>query len=240
MGGNSQGNTGEGVFPPPVIVVDLDGTLTPTDTLIESIIQLVKRSPADLLRCPFWLLGGRAAFKEMVARRAILPVEHLPYRETLLGYLRGEKEKGRRIILATAAHRSIAEDVSRHLGIFEAVLASDAQHNLKGQVKLEAIRKAVGGDFAYAGDSRADIPIWEASKAAILVCASKRTGEAIRRKVPIEREFARETIGLAVWLHALRVHQWLKNLLLFVPLLTAFSFMELGKLATMAVAFLAF
>jgi 4-hydroxybenzoate polyprenyltransferase len=222
------------------LIVDLDGTLTPTDTLIESVILLVKQSPLNLLRLPFWLLKGRVRFKDEVASHTSISTEHLPYRESFLAYLRGEKEKGRRIILATAAHKSIAEGISAHLGLFDEVLATDAGRNLKGPAKLEAIQERVGGEFVYAGDSHADIPIWKAAKGAVLVGVSSGMAESIRRDVPIEQEFPKESIGLAIWLRALRVHQWLKNLLLFVPMLTAFSFMEIGKLATMAVAFLAF
>lgn len=224
----------------PPIVVDLDGTLTPTDTLVESLIGVVKRSPLDLLQLPFRLLNGRADFKDWVAARAGVSAGSLPYREPLLAYLRGEKQKGRRIVLATAAHRSIAESVSAHLGLFDAVIATQAGRNLKGEAKLEAIRKEIGGDFAYAGDSAADAPIWRAAKAAVLVGVPRGVADSIRKDVPVEREFAAEQGGLGAWLRAFRVHQWMKNLLLFVPLLTAFSFLDVWKLVTTVIAFFAF
>jgi 4-hydroxybenzoate polyprenyltransferase/phosphoserine phosphatase len=224
----------------PPLVVDLDGTLTPTDTLIESFIGLVKQSPLNLLRAPLHLLNGRADFKDWVAARSGVSPERLPYREPLLAYLRAEKQKGRRIVLATAAHRSIAEGVSAHLGLFDAVIATQAGRNLKGEAKLEAIRKEIGGEFAYAGDSAADAPIWRAAKAAVLVGVPPGVADAIRREVPVEREFAAEEVGLTAWLRAFRVHQWMKNLLLFVPLLTAFSFLDVWKLVTTVIAFFAF
>ena len=218
-------------IPPATLVVDLDGTLTATDTLIESVILLIKQSPANLLRLPFWLLRGRATLKDEVASRTSISAAHLPYRETFLAYLRDEKQKGRRIILATAAHQSIAAGVCAHLDLFDGVLASDAGRNLKGSAKLAAIKEAFGTEFVYAGDSRADIPIWKAAQAAILVGASSDVTTSIRKEVVIEREFPKENAGLAGWVRALRVHQWLKNLLLFVPLLTAFSFMDMGRQA---------
>lgn len=222
------------------LVVDLDGTLTPTDTLIESIVQLVKHNPLKMLSLPFWMLSGRAIFKSNIATQVSFSVGNLPYRQPLVDYLHSEKEKGRRIILATAAHRSIAESVAEHLGLFDSVLASDGERNLKGKVKLEAIRETVGERFVYAGDSAADLPIWKAAEAAILVGTSPRVSKAARRITPIEREFPRINPGGIVWLRALRIHQWLKNLLLFVPLLTAFSFFDANKLTTMIVAFFAF
>jgi 4-hydroxybenzoate polyprenyltransferase len=222
------------------IVVDLDGTLTATDTLVESVLQFIKQSPFNLLRLPFWLLKGRAAFKDAVCSRAAISADRLPYREALLVYLRCEKSRGRRIILATAAHKSIAQGVSDHLALFDDVLATDVGRNLKGSVKLEAIQEKLGTDFVYAGDSRSDIPIWNAAQAAILVGASAGLAKSVRDRNPVEQEFSKEPIGFSTWMKALRVHQWLKNLLLFVPLLTAFSFMDIGKLATTALAFLSF
>lgn len=222
------------------LVVDLDGTLTPTDTLMESIVQALRQHPSDVLRLPVWLLKGRAEFKEIIASKSRIQAEHLPYRAALLDYLRGERERGRHIILATAAHRRIADAVAAQLGLFDAVLASDAARNLKGTVKLEAIRERVGNRFVYAGDSASDLPIWRAAEAAVLVGVPCGVAKVVRSAVPIEREFPREKAGITAWLRALRVHQWLKNLLLFVPLLTGFSFLETDKLAAMLVAFFSF
>lgn len=222
------------------LVVDLDGTLTPTDTLVESVIQFIKQSPLSIFRIFFWLVLGRAGFKQQIASRVSIAADLLPYRQALLDYLQSEKRKGRVIILATAAHRSIADKVAAHLGIFDSVLASDANHNLKGRNKLTAIRQKLGDNFVYAGDCQADVPIWQAARAAVLVGVSPGLTQTVRRAVPVEHTFAAEKAGMVTWLKALRMHQWLKNLLLFVPLLTAFSFADLGRLFTMVVAFMAF
>ena len=223
------------------LVVDLDGTLTPTDTLVESGLKLIRRSPAALLSMPFWLLSGRAGFKRAIAARCGVAAHSLPYHQPLLDYLRAEKARGRRIVLATAAHSSIAADVAGHLDLFDQVLATGDQDNLKGAAKLGAIQREVGADFVYAGDSRADLPVWRGARGAILVGASARTSGIVRGgAVPVEREFPAHSRSLKVWLRALRVHQWLKNLLLFVPLFAAFSFLDLAKLGQLALAFVAF
>lgn len=222
------------------LVVDLDGTLTPTDTLVESIIRIIRQSPINLLWLPFWLIHGRAGFKEKIAARSSIDVELLPYHEPLLDYLRKEKTKGRRIILATAAHQSIAQAVAGHIGLFDQVLATEGNHNLKGATKLQAIRENVGSSFIYAGDSRADIPVWKAAEAAILVNVSPNTEKTVRQHTPVEYQLQENDTSLTLWLRALRVHQWLKNLLMFVPLLTAFSFLDISKLTSMMLAFLSF
>ncbi len=224
----------------PPLVVDLDGTLTATDTLVESAIRLVKQTPLNLLRLPLWLLQGRAALKDAIAERVTLAVDTLPWRDELLAWLREQKSAGRRLVLATAAHRSIADAVATHLGLFDEVIATEAGRNLKGTAKLAAIRERFGDDFVYAGDARADLPIWRAARAAVLVDVAPAIAATVRAAVPVEREFAGASAGPKVWLKALRVHQWLKNLLLFVPLLTAFAFTDPAKVAWMFVAFFSF
>ncbi len=222
------------------LVVDLDGRLTLTDTLVESIIQLGKQHPMDLFKLPFWLLKGRGSFKASIATRSTLPITNLPYHTNLINYLQSEKQNGRQLILATAANNKIANAVAAHLDLFDIVIASSENHNLKGIVKLTAIQQTVGSKFVYAGDNKADLPIWQAAQAAILVNTSSNVSNTVRKNTSIELEFPAENTDIRLWLRALRVHQWFKNLLLFVPLLTAFSFQEIDKLLAITLAFFAF
>jgi 4-hydroxybenzoate polyprenyltransferase len=188
-----------------------------------------------------WLTRGRAVFKAKVAARTAMAPELLPFNASLLAYLRAEKAAGRRIFLATGAHESIAQHVYEHLDLFDDFLASDGKRNLRGQVKLAAIQDRVGETFLYAGDSRTDIPIWAAAKQAILVNVSPTVASAVRkRKLVIVREFPRRRPDLATWMQALRLHQWAKNSLLFVPLLTSFAFLDADRTFTEVIAFLAF
>lgn len=221
------------------LVVDLDETLTPTDTLVESIIQLAKQSPTSLVKLPFWLLKGRSSFKTNISNLTTLNVKTLPYRNELIDYLHTEKQKGRQLILATAANKKIADAIAKHLNLFDSVIASDKIHNLKGKAKLTAIQETVGTDFVYAGDSKSDLPIWQAASGAILVTTSNQIEKQVKQNTPIEHKFPVEPAGINTWIKAFRVHQWLKNLLLFVPLLTAFSFQDIDKLQAAFLAFFA-
>lgn len=224
----------------PPLVVDLDGTLTYTDTLIESILVLLKTNPLQFFRILVWALAGALELKNQLARCVQLEVSLLPWRQDLLDWIGLQREAGRRVVLATAAHRSIADAVASHLGIFDLTLATDDKINLKGANKLAAIRAALGTDFVYAGDSTADLPVWRSSQAAVVVGASDALERRVRAMVPLEAVFARSGSRWRVWLHAMRVHQWIKNILLFVPLFTAFAFGQGDKVAAAAVAFLAF
>lgn len=224
----------------PPLVVDLDGTLTPTDTLAEATVRLLKQKPWLLLHVLAWLVLGRAQFKERVAEHYRLSADAIPWREDFLRWLRAEREAGRTLILATAAHRSIAHAVAEHLGLFSSVLATDAGHNLKGANKLAAIRAQVGERFSYAGDSRADLSVWRGAETAVLVGASAQLARQAAGVTRVEAQFDNPGVGLRTWARALRVHQWIKNLLIFVPLFTAFAFLDLSASCRTLVAFLAF
>lgn len=224
----------------PPLVVDLDGSLILTDSLVESFLQFVKFRPDAIIPSLLELLKGRAQFKQFLAERSQLDASSLPYRLDLLNYLREEKEKGRRIVLATAAHHNIARAVADHLQLFDEVIASDATTNLKGENKLKAIRRLLGEEFVYAGDSLADIPIWLASRAVITVDTVPSVTRRLGESVVVERDFRQPPTNWLTWLRALRCHQWVKNLLLFVPLLTGFAFSTSQAFSASVLAFIAF
>jgi len=222
------------------LVVDLDGTLTPTDTLAELVVELLKHSPLTLFLLPLWLMQGIAHFKEQVAAQTKFSAATLPYRADVLQFLVEQKALGRTLVLATAAHKSIAEAVASHLGLFDYAMGSTSSCNLKGKRKLAMIVQHVGEAFVYAGDSRADLPIWFAARAAVLVNVPTGLAKSVKDNVLVEREFPVARAQLKVWAKAVRVHQWVKNLLIFVPLITGFSFFELASVVPVLLAFLAF
>jgi len=222
------------------LIVDLDGTLISTDSLVESAILLVKANPLYCFLIVFWAIKGRARLKKEIASRTNLDVRSMPYNKHFLKWLKGESESGRQIYLATAAHISIATQVSEHLQLFVGVYASSEDCNLKGVDKLRVIREKCGEDFVYAGDSLADLPIWRAAQAAVLVGVSPDLALQVKNEVQIEKEFTAERISIKTWLRALRVRQWVKNTLLFVPLLTAFEFLDISKVFLIGSGFLAF
>ncbi len=206
------------------LVVDLDGTLTRGDTLSEGVATLAR----DWRLVPalgLLLTAGRAAFKRRIAELAPPAVALLPYNVPLLAYLRAQKAAGRTLVLATAADRTVADAVARELDLFDAVIASDGATNLKGAAKARALVARFGaGGFAYAGDSRADLAVWRAAAAAVLVNVRPAVAAAVRARIPVELAIAdRPPILGALW-QAMRPHQWVKNLLVLVPLLTAHAY----------------
>ena len=104
-----------------VIAVDLDGTLTLSDTLHESVLALVRTKPLLLFILPFWLVKGLAFLKFKVAESSELDVTTLPYNVPLIDWLKEERARGKKIVLCTATNERIALAVSEHLQLFDDV-----------------------------------------------------------------------------------------------------------------------
>lgn len=224
-----------------VIAVDLDGTLTLTDTLHESVLYLLRYRPLDLLALPFWLLQGKAALKAKVADRLRLDVATLPYNAALIDFLKDERSAGRTIVLCTAADKRVAQAIADHLALFDGVIASDGITNNAGIDKRLALEARFGiQGYDYAGNSAADMEVWAGARQAIVVNAGQAIAQQAAQVCAVRRVFPPQAITLLDWCRMLRVHQWLKNLLLFVPLLAAHQMGDLQSLSTLILAFISF
>jgi 4-hydroxybenzoate polyprenyltransferase len=223
----------------PPLCVDLDGTLVRSDTLLEGLFAL-PLSPR-LPWCFAGLFSGRATFKNRIAQLTRLDPATLPYNENFLAYLHEQKSAGRQLFLVTAADSAIAHRIADHLEIFDDVIASSPGHNLKGPAKAQALTERFGEKgFAYAGNSHADLPVWNASSSAIIVNASPQVAASARRAAPVESEFTQRPNRLKSLLRAMRPHQWIKNILIFVPIITAHAIQDLSGWIHDVFAFLAF
>lgn len=224
------------------LFVDLDGTLLATDTLGERLLQLVRKSPLALFKVPGWLTQGRVSFKQELAAATNLDIETLPPNPEFLAFLKQEKARGRRLYLATAADRKTGEKVAARFGLFEGVLATDPACNLKGSFKLAKIKEVAGADFAYAGNGYIDLQIWK--EAAEVIAVAPVTGLYPSLVKMNARFFDLPQARLKSWLKQLRVFQWIKNGLIFAPLVLAHRAAEpvlLGRalLATLSFSLLA-
>lgn len=219
------------------LAVDLDGTLIRSDMFVESILKLVFASPLSVFTLAMWFLRGRAYAKARVAERVKLDPAYLPYDERLLAWLRAERDRGRTLVLATASDRGMAEPVATHLGLFDAVFASDGSTNLKSAVKARKLAGAFPDGFVYAGNETADLEVWRKAAGAVVVNASSNTLAAARKRADIERVFPREGAQWGALARALRPQQWAKNVLVFVPMIAGQGWASLDAWAAAGLAF---
>jgi 4-hydroxybenzoate polyprenyltransferase len=205
------------------LCVDLDGTLVKSDTLADSLLVLARTHPALLFALPGQLLRRKAAFKAFVTSHVSLDVTHLPYNRKLLQFLHEESARGCVIYLATGADLRLAERVAAHLGVFDGVMGSDGVTNLTGTRKLDRLRAQLGNvPFDYIGNDVPDLPLLVSATETMVANPSLRLRLKMQmRGIRPVRTFTER--GRPLWsvVRALRVHQWSKNLLIFLPLLLA-------------------
>ena len=212
-------------FTEEVLVVDLDGTLLRSDMLYESFWASFGRD----WRSPFWsaatLLKGRASLKRLLAEKSSIDAANLPYDPRVLDYIGQWRENGGKTALVTASDQTFAHGVAEHLGIFDEVYGSNGQLNLKGENKAVFLEQRFGaGNFAYMGDSRTDIAVWKRAAKAVTVNAPAALRGKAERACADAEHLTTKPRSLVPYLAALRPHQWLKNLLVMLPLLTAHQF----------------
>lgn len=222
------------------LCVDLDGTLIHTDLLVESIAALLARKPWLIFVLPFWCFRGRAVLKRRIAQRIQVVPSLLPYNERLLSWIRFEKSIGRRIVLATASDYEAVQGIVNHLNLFDEVLASNGRENCKGMTKLQQLRDRFGANFDYVGNSRADLPIWAECRQSIVVNAKAGLLKKAQQRARVVHVFERQLHVRRLPLGCLRIHQWTKNLLIFVPLITAHKLNDWPLLNSAYISFLSF
>ncbi len=207
------------------LVIDLDGTLIHSDIMMEQIIQLLKKNPFYFPIIIFWLLSGFARLKKEVFVRTSINPELLPYNQELIEHIQTEKAKGRKIVLATASYFQNAIEIANYLGFFDEVLATTEDFNLRGENKAKVLVEKYGEKgFDYAGDSYIDLNVWKYAKNAILVNPSKDLIDRTKSICNIQKIYPQTQNKIANTLQAIRVNHWLKNLLLFIPLVMAHHF----------------
>ena len=222
------------------LVVDLDGTLLKSDLLFESLAALLNRKPWMVFAIPFWLARGKAHLKQRIASLVELDLGDLPWDERVLALV--ARERGRRtLMLCTASDEKLAGLVATHFGFFDEVVASDGRRNVSGGVKADVIAARFGTrGFDYVGNARADLFVWDRARFAIVANAGDALARAAAGRCTVDQILPSEGGGLKQWLKALRLHQWLKNVLVFVPMLAAHRFLDPVAILHCVLAFLSF
>ncbi len=224
------------------LIVDLDGTLTKSDTMHEGLLSLISRHPARIPRILLWLTKGKAAFKEKLAKESLVDIETLPLRGEVIAQISAARDAGRQVLLVSASNQRQVDDVAKQTGLFDEAAGSTATRNLAGQEKARWLLERFGEKgFDYIGDSQADLPVWACARKAYIVGANQSLYAAAIKSNPEITQLLPDDLGPPIkaydYLKAMRPHQWLKNLLVLVPALAAHN---ISALLPALVGFVAF
>lgn len=224
------------------LCVDLDGTLLRTDLTAESLLALGKHNPLGLFHLMPSLRRGKAAFKLALADQISCDPSRLPYNHDVLAMLQVARAEGRRTVLVSASPRSWVDAVARHLDLFDDVLATDDEFtNLSGLAKAERLVRHYGEQgFDYAGNARSDLHVWRRARKAIVATPDHGVLACAKSQADVATVFDDRPPRLWTWLRAMRLYQWAKNLLVFVPLLGAHAWANTAAVTQVCLAFLIF
>jgi len=223
------------------LCVDLDGTLTYTDLTFESLLAALKHQPWLIVLLPFWLLKGRSHLKHRLVHAAQLDVSVLPFHGEVLALIDRARQDGRHVVLVTGSHEVLATKVANHLLVFDQVMATSETLNLTGSNKANRLEQAFGvGRFEYVANGRVDLSVWRKSGAAITVNAPRWLVRKVARLGIPHRDIPKHGNGCRTWLKAILLQQWLKNLLLLVPVITAHEVLNVEVLSAALLAILSF
>lgn len=230
-----------GVVVTHALCVDLDGTLIRTDLTVESLLAAMKRHPFLVFWLPFWWLKGKSYLKHRLVHASALDVSVLPYQTEVLDLIDKARQDGRYVLLVTGSHESLARQVADHLPVFDAVLATTEGHNLIGANKAAVLEERFGaGQFEYVANGRVDLAVWRRAGAAVTVNAPRSVVRQVAGMGIPHRDFPDIGNRWRTWLRAIRLQQWLKNLLLLVPIVTAHEVLNAHALSAVVLAFLSF
>ena len=223
------------------LCVDLDGTLIRTDLLHEALITYLCSRLTAFVSIIAWLLRGRSALKQGLARHVMPEVAFLPYRADLVAFISAERARGRQVHLVTASPQAWADAIAQHIGLFDSVVGT-TNENLKGAAKARLLIERFGPTgFDYVGDHAADRAVW--CEAAMAHGAGAKAWGWINAQPQFRRGAVFNADASSQWralFRAMRPHQWSKNVLLFVSIAAAHRLLDLPAVLATSLAFVAF
>lgn len=208
------------------LVLDVDGTFLRTDMLLETFWAGLGQDPFATLKASVTNLSRPAVLKAELARIAQVRTDLMPVNDAVMAVAGAARAEGREVILASASDQSLVARLAAEHSLSSRIFSSDGSTNLKGDRKAAALVAAFGeGGFDYAGNAPVDRKIWRHADRALVVGDAASARQLDGQGKTVDRIEGGWRPGAL--LKALRPHQWVKNVLLFVPLLAGHVFAPL-------------
>lgn len=223
------------------LCVDIDGTVIRSNLVHELLLFLMRSRPLALLGILFLAIFNRARFKAKLSQISALDPTTLPYRREVLSHLAEEQARGRTIILLSYANQRTAQAVAQHLGLFADVIAVNDGRDLTPSDMARLLCARFGpGQFDYVGQKSSGLGLWRTARKAILVAPP---AGLLRHRAWNSQEaviLTPKSRMLSRYIDALRPARWIRNTLVFLPLLATPGAIHLANLTAVYLAFCVF
>ena len=206
------------------LVLDVDGTLLRTDLLYESFWSALGHDFLATLRVVLTHWKRPELLKQALIDIDRHTVELLPVRDAISAMAREAQEEGRAVHLVSGSNQALIDDLAVSFSLPDDHYGSDTKRNLTGAAKAAFLKERFGsGGYDYAGNAKADLASWSEARKVIAVNPDK----SLMREIAALNK-PTETVAdnwfMKDILREIRPHQWIKNALLFVPLLASQNF----------------
>ena len=225
-----------------ILVVDLDDTLIFSDMLHETFWAAFSNDYRIPIKSVTWLIRGKEKLKNKLGISAEINVENLPYNNDVINYIKKHRKQGGYTALVSASNQAVAEKIAKFLNLFDEVKGSSENLNLKGHAKAKFLITRFGvKNYDYMGDSLNDLPIWKNANKAITVNANSSTIKECE-KINSNYHHLKSELSQNIffnYLKVIRTYQWIKNILVFVPMFAAHQLTK-DNFIDSSLAFIAF
>ncbi len=205
------------------LICELDGTLLKTDLRSE---RLMRKAKHILKRVISSDTDSKQTQLDNNATNTSLPIN-----EEIFEFLQARRSAGQSLVLRSDED---SEHVTSLLGdkyIFEEVISHNNAELLKSKF----------GEFDYLGTERTPLSTWQAATNCFTVETGSKTPEKLKQNnLKLSQQFSVSRGDAKSIFKSLRVYQWLKNLLVFVPIITSQQLNNTAALKSSIIMFFCF